>query len=77
MCGGSVGGRMSGGCSDDINEADSMVANDGGTMHNSLLLLSRNKIWDTIFMKLRYSHLTSELGFKNSWKELKSEHWSR
>jgi hypothetical protein len=66
-CGGSFGGRMSGGWNDDIDEVegDSMLAGDGETVHNPLLL-SGNKVWDTIFMKLRYSLLTSQFGFKNT-----------
>jgi hypothetical protein len=46
---------MSEGCTDDDDavEADSTLAGDGETLHNSLSL-SRSMIQDTIFMKSRY-----------------------
>lgn len=77
-CGGLFGCRMSGGCSNDTDEAeaDSMLAGDGGTMHN-FLLLSRNKVWGKVFMKLRYFSLTSLFGIANNCKELTNAHWSR
>lgn len=51
--------ETSGGCiDDDAVEADSMLAGDGGALDNSFSL-PRSKVWNTIFMKSRYSILTS------------------
>jgi hypothetical protein len=72
------GGKITIGCSDDIDAVDvvSVVAGNGGTLHKPLLL-SRSKVWDTIFMKSRYSVLTSQFDVTNSFWELNSVHWSR
>lgn len=53
------GGKTSGGCTDDdVVEANSMLAGDEGILDNFFSFPS-SKVWDTIFMKSRYSILTS------------------